>query len=179
MKYFEKFNVEMNEEAITLRITKDAPRSRAGFKVVVNYRFKSVEAMQNYFVKTWMASQERQYNAEKAAKAAVAAARANFVNPYQVGQVFYDSWGYEQTNIDFYQITEVGNKVVKMRKIGQIMTRSAGDMCEYVKPAVDTFVGDEETRRITFDRNGKSHVNGYRGWLHVWDRQEIYQSHYA
>jgi hypothetical protein len=179
MKYFEKFNVEMNQEAMTLRITKDAPRSRMGFKLVVNYRFRSVEAMENWFVKVWVAGQEKIQEAELKARAAKKMARENWVNPYQVGQVFYDSWGYEQTNIDFYQVIEVGKMSVKIRKIGQVMSREAGFMCEYLMPAVNEFIGEAETKIIVLDRKGVPHINGYRGWISEWDGREKYQSHYA
>ena len=36
-----------------------------------------------------------------------------------VGDIFYSSWGYEQTNIDFYQVVGVTDKTVKLRKISQ------------------------------------------------------------
>ena len=168
----------MNEEAMTLLIKRDAPRSRFGYKVVVNYKFRTIQSMSEYFER-WRAAQERHENEVQAIKAAQKKARANFVNPFEVGQVFYDSWGYDQTNIDFYQVTQVGNKSVKIRNISQIMTRAAGYMCEYVRPDIGNFIGEEETKIISFDSKCIAHVNGYRGWLSVWDRQEIYQSHYA
>lgn len=38
--------------------------------------------------------------------------------PYQVGEILYNSWGYEQTNIDFYQVTRCTAKTVWLRPIG-------------------------------------------------------------
>jgi hypothetical protein len=179
MKAFGIYNVERNEEAKTLRITKDSPRSRMGYKTVVNYRFKSVEALDEYFVRTWYANMEKQIEAKEAEKRALQVAKKNFVNPFKVGQVLYDSWGYDQTNIDFYQIVEVGKMSVKIRPIGQIMTRAAGFMCEYVKPAIDDFTGEESQKRVVLDSRLQPHVRGRRGWLSTFDREEIYQSHYA
>lgn len=113
-------------------------------------------------------------------------ARANMVNPYKVGQVLYDSWGYEQTNIDFYQIVEVKPKSVVWREIGQnIVPGSSGNMCEHVTPAVDKFVGEPETKplQVTVDEDGKTDVylKSRHGWIMNYDRGEkgVYQSHYA
>jgi len=177
-KAFGKFNIEINEELLTLRITRDAPRSRFGYKMVVHYRFRTIDQLNDYFTK-WYNSIEEAIEAEQAQKEALKNARQNFVNPFKVGQVLYDSWGYDQTNIDFYQIVEVGKMSVKIRPIGQIMTRAAGFMCEYVKPAIDEFTGEEGQKRVVLDSRLQPHVSGRRGWLSTLDREEIYQSHYA
>lgn len=44
-------------------------------------------------------------------------ARAAFVNPYRVGQVLHSSWGYDQTNVEFFQILEVRPLALKVRQI--------------------------------------------------------------
>ncbi|MCR6574331.1 hypothetical protein [Campylobacter insulaenigrae] len=38
-------------------------------------------------------------------------------NGYKVGDLFYSSWGYEQTNIDFYQVIATSKKTIWMAKI--------------------------------------------------------------
>lgn len=38
-------------------------------------------------------------------------------NKPEVGDLFYCSWGYDQVNIDFYQVTNVLNKMVEVRSI--------------------------------------------------------------
>jgi hypothetical protein len=57
-----------------------------------------------------------EYKAKR--KAEKAEAKANFVNPLKVGDVLVESWGYEQTNIDFYKVIAVGPKSVKIQKCG-------------------------------------------------------------
>ncbi len=182
MRYFEIYDVEMNEETMILKIVKDSPRSRMGKKIVVHIRFRTVERMHEYFTKEWFASTEKHINAEIAAKKARQEARASFVNPFKMGQIFYDSWGYDQTNVNFFQITEVGRKSVKIREIAQAVTREAGFMCEYVKPVPSEFIGDEMTKLISIDRSGKPHIcSPFRGWLFEQkeENEEHYQSHYA
>jgi hypothetical protein len=68
----------------------------------------------------------------------------------KVGDLFYSSWGYEQTNIDFYQVTAVNKKMVDLtpiageRKYGQPM---AGN----VKPVLNKFTGDSKAHLVRFD----------------------------
>lgn len=45
-------------------------------------------------------------------------AKAEFVHSLKVGDLLYSSWGYEQTNVDFYKVKAVRGKVVDLVKIG-------------------------------------------------------------
>ena len=47
----------------------------------------------------------------------VATTRLAVVHTYKIGDIFYSSWGYDQTNINFYQVTAVTSKAVKIREI--------------------------------------------------------------
>ena len=47
-----------------------------------------------------------------------AEARKNFQHGFQVGDILYASWGYDQTNVDFYQVTDVKGKEITVREIG-------------------------------------------------------------
>ena len=78
-------------------------------------------------------------NAE--AKARKAKARAQFKNPYKVGDILHHSWGYDQTNCDFYQVVEVKKASVVLRKIGaKTIPGSEGFMSESLMPEKDAFV---------------------------------------
>lgn len=43
-------------------------------------------------------------------------------NPVKVNDIFYSSWGYDQTNIDFYMVVEVLKSSVKVISIGEDRT---------------------------------------------------------
>ena len=67
----------------------------------------------------------------------------------KVGDLFYDSWGWEQTNIDFYQVvglrgkTQVVLKAIKSKKVPD------GFMSCKVSPMVGAFkTGSYKTRQI-------------------------------
>lgn len=158
-----------------------APRSKFGRKLVANYRFRSPVDRDNYVVR-FMLQQDKIQAEKQAEKQKRKEAIANFVNPYQVGDLMYCSWGYEQTNIDFYQIVEVKKKSIVIRRVGQILVKAAGDMCEYVKPDKDNFIGGPIFRPIVFTRSGTPYINGRHGHtIRPYDKGDdgLYQSHYA
>ena len=43
-------------------------------------------------------------------------------NPVKLNDIFYSSWGYDQTNIDFYQVIEVLPNSVKVVALGEDRT---------------------------------------------------------
>jgi len=69
------------------------------------------------------------------------------------GDIFYTSWGYEQTNIDFYQIISVKNKTATICKIGSDR-KYTGPMCGECSPVKDKFVGEPFQKRIVYSVNG-------------------------
>jgi hypothetical protein len=66
-------------------------------------------------------------------------------NPFVAGDVLYTSWGYDQTNIDFYVVTRVSGKAVYVRAIKQTTTET-GFMCGDTKPVLPIEPVGEETR---------------------------------
>ncbi|MEC5509953.1 hypothetical protein P9911_029570 [Klebsiella oxytoca] len=63
-----------------------------------------------------------------------------------VGDVFVSSWGYEQTNIGFYQVISIhGKKTVCIRPIdSEVIYINSGT---YLIPVFDTFIGEEVFKR--------------------------------
>lgn len=100
----------------------------------------------------------------------------------EIGDILYASWGYDQTNIDFYQVTATTKKTVTFRKIGQeIIENSHGFMCEDVIAKKDCFLDDKEyTRKAAGERlTFAESEGGYRFHLSKWNGRPLYQSHYA
>lgn len=57
--------------------------------------------------------------ASAAAKAERAQKRRDFQHSYKVGDVFRASWGYDQTNIDYYECVAVVGKMLELRELRQ------------------------------------------------------------
>jgi hypothetical protein len=67
----------------------------------------------------------------------------------EIGSVFCSSWGYDQTNVDFYEVvgfTSTGRSV-RLRKIGQD-TDETGFMCGETTAVPGIYTGEVFTKRI-------------------------------
>lgn len=135
------------------------------------------------------------------AKARKKRARARFKNPYNVGDILHHSWGYDQTNCDFYQVVEVKKASVVLRKIGATrVPGSEGFMCETLMPEKDAFILEGHhalmkyseritpenptiTKRVSFyvqnDDSLKYYISTPYGLLDLWDGKPEYSSWYA
>lgn len=64
-----------------------------------------------------------------------------------VGDILYSSWGYEQSNVDFYQVVAVKGSMITVREIGAtIVSATRGSDMVAAKP--DTFIGPEMKKRV-------------------------------
>lgn len=73
----------------------------------------------------------------------------------KIGDIFRCSWGYDQTNVDFYQVTRViSQKPIELRAIESQYIGS-----ESVFPCKDRFIGEVMRRRPRITNNG-CYVNG-------------------
>ena len=82
-------------------------------------------------------------------RAQVASQRANG-HKLKVGSVLRCSWGYDQTNIDFYQVTAlVGRTMVEVREIGQDRDESSGWMQGDCTPAPGHFTSPAKRYRVS------------------------------
>ncbi|HAJ5153350.1 TPA: hypothetical protein HLZ50_25670 [Escherichia coli] len=65
-----------------------------------------------------------------------------------VGDVFVSSWGYEQTNVNFYQVISVhGKKTVTVQEIRASVHRTHS-MSGYKTPLLNDFCGEPLKRRV-------------------------------
>jgi len=71
----------------------------------------------------------------------------------KVGDIFKRSWGYGQTNVDFYRITAVLPNSVKYVSIGGNATYT-GPMCGETVPDLQSVGGNTSMARIRVDGNG-------------------------
>jgi hypothetical protein len=72
-----------------------------------------------------------------------------------VGDVLYSSWGWEQTNIDFYRVVKlVGKQSVELIEIGALIERD-GDMTGKKAPDLSVEIGEKFLRRVS-RHNGSS-----------------------
>jgi hypothetical protein len=122
--------------------------------------------METIMAMTLQAKAER-----KAERAKLSAAMAEQLT---VGTILYYSWGYDQTNIEFFQVIRNTGKSVIVREIAsESVEGSQGFMSEQVKPVRDAFIGPELRKIIgpyglAMDFGSLSPIGGresfYRSW---------------
>lgn len=52
----------------------------------------------------------------------------------EIGHILSASWGYDQTNIEYYKVIRKTAAMVEVQAIGQVFIESASSMSEYVMP---------------------------------------------
>jgi hypothetical protein len=162
-------------------------KNKGSKKVLQNYFFQNEES-RNTWAETIIKKDNEFKQMVADEKQAKKDAMNNIENPFKVGDLFYHSWGWEQTNIDFYQIIEVKGKTVILKSIRQaIVAGSEGFMSERVTPVQDGFFAEGEhwnktiTKRIKARVYPNRPVEYYIGDLlqYTHGASGVYQSHYA
>ena len=102
-----------------------------------HYRFKDGQQRINEVTRTFKNVAERaEYKAARKVKALEASAN----HGVKVGDVFRSSWGYDQTNVDYYQVLSVSNKTATFCKIAQL-SENDGFLQGNCVPAPNQFIG--------------------------------------
>lgn len=143
-------------------------------KPTFNYRFKSVER-RDAFIQEQTVARHR----VAAANAERKNERASFQHSYQVGDVLVCSWGYDQTNVDYYQIVEVrGRTVVVIQKIASRTVKPMGSMSETVEAVPGQFLRDSKPMVKRVSPGGYVTIESY-AHASKWDGKPDYSSSYA
>lgn len=132
-------------------------------KPVFNYSFgtgEKGEQRRAEYVAEWVKSMRE----IRDRKAAAAAERKAFQHTLQVGDILKASWGYDQTNIDFYQVVELrGKSNVVIREIGQEHGSATGPDSWITMPRRDSFHGEPMVKRVQQGNSVRiaSYANAY------------------
>lgn len=124
----------------------------------------------------FIAKMEAKKEARNVKTTAKREARATFQNPYKVGDFLYSSWGYEQTNREFYQVLEIGNNSLKICEVYQERTRDSHDSGT-CSPVRDSFRGEAQWVTIQIYANGYHAVpSPIHGNLYQYENKPVYFS---
>lgn len=104
---------------------------------------------------------------KKARKESDAAARAKLKASdfWAVGDVVYNSWGYDQTNIDWYQVVEVLPRSVRIREIAGNSNDHGGPSGGRTAPRRNDFTGEPMLKPV--DAEGR--IAARHGCMSKWD----------
>lgn len=135
-------------------------------KPLWNYRFRNVAERQRRIdetIKSRKAVIERK-NQELQE-------RRDYQHPYKEGDIFDTSWGYDQTNVSFYQVTEVRGKMLFLREVAKSVDHETQG-ADYVVPIKNHFVGG--TLKVLPQRSGGVKIEGHHG--SPWDGKPQYET---
>lgn len=160
-------------------------KNKDTYKLIEGFYFRD-EARREEWVKEKVAAINQRLNDKNERQSAKQAIRANMQHGFEVGQIYYDSWGYDQTNIDFYQIVEVKAKSVVIRSIGgEFVPGTQGMDCSNVRPVKDSFSGEPMQKNIQFSINSNNqqphyYIKSRHGWISLYEKGErgVYSSWY-
>lgn len=151
-----------------------------------HYSFKTTERRSEYCF-GWLCDQAEAEASIAERKAKEAAERASFVTGFMVGDVIHYSWGYEQTNPEFYQVIEVKGKSVVIRRIKQETATGSEfshGMAENRLPVFDAFIGEPIRKVVRPGSDGRGLLSFDFGVGSFWGNQQtpgraVYCSWYA
>jgi hypothetical protein len=132
-----------------------------------NYRFKDERQRDKKIQETIENRQRHLEEKEEEAKK-----RREFKHDLKIGDILYSSWGYDQTNIDFYEVIGVTEKSVVVRGVDQKI-KKAERGADYVVAMPGRFTGPKMTKRVSQGDSIK--ISSY-AIASKWDGKPKYQT---
>ena len=151
--------IDRSGKLITLKYWVGRSKKHKGY-----YAYSTEDSMNEYlaYLKSQADNRQRYIDSKKAE-----------MDKISVGTILYYSWGYEQTNIDFFQVIERKRNSVVLREINKkvMVDGRADSMREKNRPLRDDFVGEPFTKRL-----GKYGIQMDHGTLELVEDGRLYAS---
>jgi hypothetical protein len=150
------------------------------------YRFKDDENMMQYinkFIDSVIKSENEKRERKSIAKGFMESMKAS--DNFSVGDIVVNTWGWEQTNVEFYQVVEVLNKKIRVNEVYQTLIPDEGlsSMAGYVMPRIDNFINSEKSFLLSLKVDEKNRVRICNPksfyYFKKWDGKKEYNSWYA
>ena len=142
LNFLEDYYAMIDFKRMTCKIVKETKRSKYGYTKISYYKYRRFSDMAQAIVNVYSNVQSREEYKQKRKEEL-----KQMVHPFEVGDIMYDSWGYEQTNIDFYQVVKTSDKSVWLRPIAGEQVSQTGPFSANVKPIKNEFIGDDVMRK--------------------------------
>ncbi len=141
-------------------------------KPLWNYSFRS-EAKRDEYINETIDSRKQKLKQ----KQDVQQERREWQHDLKVGGILYSSWGYDQTNVDFYEVTAVAGKAIAIRPIESRNVGSGGQGENKVIAVPGKFTGPAMKKIPSKGYAGGSSVrlNSYSS-AYPWDGKPMYET---
>lgn len=146
-----KFDMALPSGAVLLRLIVWKPKAINPF---VNYVFKTSAERDAYLDKLVARFKDRQAGKmlQKLARQGVGVPNAD--KAVKVGDIFHSSWGYDQTNNDFYQVVAVQGRYAIVRAVGQSVVESTSHDSDRRLAVKDSFLEDSKPMKKLIQFSG-------------------------
>lgn len=149
-------------------------------KPMSNYFYVSVDKLGEHMLSLMKAADEREAK-KNLAKEKKEKAKA-IGHDFHVGQIFYDSWGYEQTNIDFYEVVRTTGKTVWLKEIAA-EKKYTGDMVGTTTAIPKKYISEEMKKSVLWGdwntKNNGFYLKSSYGGMSPWNGEPKRFSSYA
>ncbi len=123
---------------------------KPGHSVV--WLFTTREGAMAHAVKV-MEREEKKLREHMERKAADKAAKA--CDHYAAGDILHNTWGWEQTNVDYYQVVKVTDKCIYVEQVdAKVTVTEGGFMCGVSEPVAGSFKAGGNKYRLTVKGGG-------------------------
>ena len=145
-------NLDNKPVAVLYKPTPKAKFSKE--KQIFGFRFLNEDRRLEYINEDYLNRVKNQEAKEKYKSDKKIKNKSDLLN-VKVGDIFKDSWGYEQTNVDYFQVVaKPSSSFIVVKKINyELIDETVSNMSAYVKPLINSFKNDEE---LKFKLNGAS-----------------------
>ena len=163
--------------------SKDTPKGKWNKKKVIeNFVFSSIKDCEEYIIKIHTRLYKNlKSDAEKKEAKRIAQKSLKASDFYKLGDIVSNSWGYEQTNVDFAQVVKITAKTITVRPIAQEVEEGSigyAGMSQNVSGVKDSFLDRGVDLRLTVRPEGRlSGGKSYAYWS-KWDGRPKYSSSY-
>ena len=97
----------------------------------------------------------------------------------ETGTILRASWGYDQTNIDYFEVVSTSAQRVQVRPIAQRTVTADTSMSEWVEPLPGEFTGPAISRKpIPWGESAAVRISSC-AYARIWEGKPDRQTHYA
>lgn len=145
----DSYILTVDEEYVTATLQKVSSRSKYGYVQIWAYRFKTLDALEQYAQKDLDYRLQKVID-EKNRKVERLAKLNQDIQSVNVGDLFNSSWGYEQTNQEFFVIVGKPTKTTALvQRVGYTSINETSWCSEDVKIDVDNKIGEPFKVKLT------------------------------
>lgn len=168
------------QRPIVVRMEQLTPKARYSHSKLLAYKsYCDLQAARSYYLMLIKLAEDRIESRKK--RLAQRKQRNAYVDAslhYSIGDIVVNTWGYEQTNVEFYQVIELKPKSIVVKQIAMELVKATGPDSETVKAVPNKFVEHQSRYLYTLRVKNQGRLSQPESYYHFrkWDRRPQHRS---